>query len=96
MPYLDNSRARNAAPGKTGQLARPARTRDRGAALLGPPHPTDARPRALIAAALSCLEAAVAAWITSHGTQQLTQTLHHAMDSIGCTGRTPEPDPGNR
>jgi AcrR family transcriptional regulator len=62
-----------------------------------PRDPTDPRPRALIAAALSCLEAAVAAWIASDGTQQLAQFLRRAMDSIGCdTDRTPETDPGNR
>jgi AcrR family transcriptional regulator len=44
---------------------------------------TDPRPRALVAAALACLEAAVAAWIATHGTQQLTHILHRAMDSIG-------------
>jgi AcrR family transcriptional regulator len=43
---------------------------------------TDPRPRALIAAALGCLEAAVAAWIAGDGTQQLAQILHRAMDSI--------------
>jgi len=48
------------------------------------PHdPTDPRPRALIAAALACLEAAVAAWIAGHGTQELSQALHRAMDSLG-------------
>jgi len=62
-----------------------------------PRDPTDPRPRALIAAALSCLEAAVVAWIASHGTQQLAQILRRAMDSIGyAAGRTPETDPGNR
>jgi AcrR family transcriptional regulator len=61
-----------------------------------PRDPTDPRPRALIAAALSCLEAAVAAWIASHGTQQLAQILQRAMDSVGYvtdTGRTPATDP---
>jgi AcrR family transcriptional regulator len=43
---------------------------------------TDPRPHAMIAAALSCLEAAVAAWIASNGTRQLTQLLKCAMDSI--------------
>ena len=47
---------------------------------------TDPRPHALIAAALSCLEAAVAAWIAGNGTQELTQILHRAMDSI-CPGQ---------
>ena len=44
---------------------------------------TDPRPQALIAAAHSCLEAAVTAWIAGRGTQQLAQILHRAMDSIG-------------
>jgi hypothetical protein len=47
-----------------------------------PGDPTDPRPGALIAAAHACLEAAVAAWIAGHGTKQLSQILHRAMDSI--------------
>lgn len=54
---------------------------------------TDPRPRALIAAAFGSLESAVAAWIAGNGTQQLTQLVHRAMDSISCgTGD----DSGNR
>jgi AcrR family transcriptional regulator len=48
-----------------------------------PANPTDPRPRALIASALGCLEAAVAAWIAGNGTQQLGRLLDRAMDSIG-------------
>ena len=47
-----------------------------------PDDPTDPRPRALIASALGCLEAAVAAWIAGDGKQQLGQLLDRAMDSI--------------
>jgi AcrR family transcriptional regulator len=47
-----------------------------------PDDPTDPRPRALIASALGCLEAAVAAWIAGNGTQQLGGLLDRAMDSI--------------
>ncbi|WP_233225913.1 TetR family transcriptional regulator [Amycolatopsis sp. CA-126428] len=47
-----------------------------------PANPTDPRPRALIASALGCLEAAVAAWIAGNGTQQLGRLLDRAMDSI--------------
>jgi len=43
---------------------------------------TDPRPHALIAAAHACLEASVAAWIASHGTQRLAQLLHRAMEPI--------------
>jgi regulator of sirC expression with transglutaminase-like and TPR domain len=43
---------------------------------------TDPRPRALIAAALSCVEVIIAAWAASNGTQQLPQVLYRAMDSI--------------
>jgi AcrR family transcriptional regulator len=61
-----------------------------------PDDETDPRPRALVAAALACLEAAVVAWIASPGTQQLAEILHRAMDSISHdTGRTLETDPGN-
>jgi AcrR family transcriptional regulator len=62
-----------------------------------PSDATDPRSRALIAAALSCLEAAVAAWIAGNGTQQLSQILHRAIDSIGHdTGRTPATDDTRR
>jgi AcrR family transcriptional regulator len=55
---------------------------------------TDPRPHALIAAAHACLEAAVAAWIAGHGTQQLSQILHRAMDSIAYDpGKAPRPLP---
>jgi AcrR family transcriptional regulator len=47
---------------------------------------TDPRPRALIATALGCLEAAVAAWIAGDGKQQLGQILDRAMDSITYAG----------
>ncbi len=47
-----------------------------------PDDTTDPRPRALIASALGCLEAAVAAWIASNGTQQLGRLLDRAMGSI--------------
>lgn len=51
--------------------------------LASDPHdPTDPRPRALIASALGCLDAAVAAWIAGNGTQQLGRLLERAMDSI--------------
>lgn len=48
-----------------------------------PADSTDPRPRALIAGALGCLEAAVAAWIAGNGTQQLGRLLDRAMNSIG-------------
>ncbi|WP_020639462.1 hypothetical protein [Amycolatopsis balhimycina] len=47
-----------------------------------PDNSTDPRPRALIASALGCLEAAVAAWIAGKGTQQLGRLLDRAMNSI--------------
>ncbi|VVJ17660.1 Transcriptional regulator [Amycolatopsis camponoti] len=47
-----------------------------------PDDPADPRPRALIAGALGCLEAAVAAWIAGDGKQQLGRLLDRAMDSI--------------
>jgi AcrR family transcriptional regulator len=57
---------------------------------------TDPRPRALIAAAYSCLEAAVVAWIADRGTQQLAQIFHRAMDSIGNSAeRAPATDLGS-
>lgn len=48
-----------------------------------PDDATDPRPRALIAAALGCLEVAVAAWIAGGGTQQLADLLDRAMRQIG-------------
>jgi AcrR family transcriptional regulator len=48
-----------------------------------PDDPTDPRPAALIAAALACLGAAVAAWAAADGTQHLAHLLDRAMDSIG-------------
>lgn len=48
--------------------------------------PTDPRPRALIAGALGCLDAAVAAWIAGNGKQQLGQLLDRAMDAINQPG----------
>jgi AcrR family transcriptional regulator len=53
---------------------------------------TDPRPEALIVAAISCLEAAVAAWTAGDGTQQLAQLLRRAMDSISHDTRE---SPGN-
>ncbi|WP_436535492.1 TetR family transcriptional regulator [Actinoplanes sp. HUAS TT8] len=47
-----------------------------------PDDPTDPRPRALIASALGCLDAAVAAWIAGNGTQQLGSLLDRAMGLI--------------
>lgn len=43
---------------------------------------TDPRPRALIASALGCLDAAVAAWIASDGKEQLGALLDRAMAAI--------------
>jgi AcrR family transcriptional regulator len=54
-----------------------------------PDDSTDPRPRALIASALGCLEAAVAAWIAGNGTRQLGRLLDRAMDSISLD--MPEP-----
>jgi AcrR family transcriptional regulator len=47
-----------------------------------PDDATDPRPRALIAGALGCLDAAVAAWIAGKGTQRLDWLLDRAMGSI--------------
>jgi len=59
-----------------------------------PAEATDPRPGALIAAAHACLEAAVAAWIAGHGTRQLSEILHRAMDSIADDpGKAPSPRP---
>nr|WP_284750287.1 hypothetical protein [Amycolatopsis sp. RTGN1] len=54
-----------------------------------PDDPADPRPRALIASALGCLEAAVATWIAGDGTQQLGRLLDRAMGSI--SAEMPEP-----
>ena len=48
-----------------------------------PDDTTDPRPDALIAAALGCLDAAVAAWAASDGIQPLTQIFDYAVDAIG-------------
>lgn len=48
-----------------------------------PGDPADPRPRALVASALGCLEAAVTAWIAGDGTQPLGGLLDRAMESIG-------------
>ncbi len=47
---------------------------------------SDPRPRALIAAALSCFDAAVAAWAAGNGAQRLEDLLARAMDSINSQG----------
>jgi AcrR family transcriptional regulator len=49
---------------------------------LDPDDTTDPRPRAVVGSAISCLEAAVAAWIAGNGRLELGQVLDHAMDSI--------------
>jgi AcrR family transcriptional regulator len=66
-------------PAKWHNLLTPEIARRLGA---DPGDATDPRPHALIAAALGCLDAAVAAWIASQGTQPLAQILHRAMDSV--------------
>jgi AcrR family transcriptional regulator len=43
---------------------------------------SDPRPRALIGAALSCFDSAVAAWAAGNGAQPLENLLRRAMDSI--------------
>jgi AcrR family transcriptional regulator len=46
------------------------------------PDGTDPRPRAVVASALGCLEAAVAAWVAGNGKQPLGRLLDLAMGSI--------------
>lgn len=62
------------------QILRPEVARRLGA---DPDDPTDPRPDALIGAILACLDAAVAAWAATDGTQNLAQLLDRAMDSVG-------------
>jgi AcrR family transcriptional regulator len=52
---------------------------------------TDPRPAALIAAALGCLDAAIAAWAAGDGTPPLTQVLARAMGSLSADA-APIPD----
>lgn len=63
-----------------GQLLRPEVARRLGPGL---DDPGDPRPAALIAAALACLDAAVAAWAAADGAPPLAQLFDRAMDSIG-------------
>jgi AcrR family transcriptional regulator len=62
-----------------GEVLRPEVARRMGA---DPDDATDPRPAALIAAALACLGAAVAAWAAANGAEHLAHLVDRAMDAI--------------
>lgn len=51
-----------------------------------PADPADPRPAALVAAALGCVDATIAAWAASDGREPLSRILDRAMSAVGTSG----------